>query len=64
MEMTNAQRLIISNQYHLMAMLDRHRPIGIVVCRPLLNVATVYSCESWTVTSVRSVKMIAVSSSM
>ncbi len=34
MEMTNAQRLILSNQYKMMTMLDRIMRNATVVCKP------------------------------
>lgn len=47
MEMTNAQRLILSNQYKMMTMLDPTTPSVTIAYKQLLNAATACRCASW-----------------
>lgn len=47
MEMTNAQRLILSNQYKMMTMLNPPTPSVTVAYKQLLNAATACRCASW-----------------
>ncbi len=47
MEMTNAQRLILSNQYKMMTMLDPGNVNVTVACKKLLSVVTDYRCANW-----------------
>lgn len=44
MEMTNAQRLILSNQYFLMSQLDPITQTNTSAYRQLLSVAMSYTC--------------------
>lgn len=47
MEMTNAQRLILSNQYKMMTMLDPTNAERYRRLQQLLNAATACRCASW-----------------
>lgn len=53
MDMTNAQRLILSNQYKMMTMLIRKMQSVIVASKPLLSGDLVCKCVSWIATLVR-----------
>lgn len=52
MEMTNAQRLILSNQYKMMTMLDPTTLSATAACKPSSNAALACRCASWTVSLV------------
>lgn len=52
MEMTHAQRLILSNQYKMMTLLDPTTAIVIAGCKPSSNAASACKCASWIVTLV------------
>jgi len=47
MEMTHAQRLILSNQYKMMAMLEPDNAERYRRIRPLSSAATGCRCASW-----------------
>ncbi len=48
MEMTNAQRLILSNQYKMMTMLDPdNAATATAACKPSSNAALVCKCANW-----------------
>lgn len=47
MEMTNAQRLILSNQYKMMTMLDPQMLNVTVACKQSLSVVMDYRCVNW-----------------
>ncbi len=47
MEMTNAQRLILSNQYKMMTMSIRQMLNVTVACKQSLSVVMDYRCVNW-----------------
>lgn len=52
MEMTNAQRLILSNQYKMMTMLDPDNAERYRRLQTIVNAALACRCASWTVSLV------------